>query len=115
MRSDAIVRSDRGCSTSLSIESSGDVRARRVTRRGGHPERQARSVHVTIARIEREGATMPTYEFRCRSCGEIIERTMHVDEHDKARASGIPCPRCASKDVVPQIAPFEVRTSRKAS
>jgi putative FmdB family regulatory protein len=58
---------------------------------------------------------MPTYEFRCRSCGEPIERTMHVEEYDAVKARGIECPRCKSKDVVPQIPYFEVKTSRKAS
>jgi putative FmdB family regulatory protein len=58
---------------------------------------------------------MPTYEFRCRACGEPFERTMHVDEHDKAIQQGVECPKCRSKDVTPQIAAFEVKTSRKAS
>jgi putative FmdB family regulatory protein len=58
---------------------------------------------------------MPTYEFRCQSCGEPIEKTMHLDEYDAARERGIACPKCQSKDVVPQIAHFEVKTSRKAS
>jgi hypothetical protein len=44
-----------------------------------------------------------------------IERTMHVDEYDKAKERGIECPKCKGKDVVPQIGSFEVRTSRKAS
>lgn len=58
---------------------------------------------------------MPTYEFRCRKCGASIEKTMHMEEYDKAKAAGIECPKCKSKDVVPQIASFEVKTSRKAS
>ena len=37
-----------------------------------------------------------------------------LDEYDKARARGIECPKCHGKDVVPQIASFEVKTSRKA-
>ena len=57
---------------------------------------------------------MPTYEFQCHACGMSIERTMHLDEYDKARARGIECPKCHGKDVVPQIASFEVKTSRKA-
>jgi putative FmdB family regulatory protein len=61
-----------------------------------------------------EETTMPTYEFRCRSCGERIERTMHLDEREKVRERGIECPRCRSKDVAPEIGPFEVKTSRKA-
>jgi putative FmdB family regulatory protein len=61
------------------------------------------------------GAAMPTYEFRCRKCGTSIERTMHVEDYERAKASGVECPKCKSKDVVPQIGPFEVKTSRKAS
>lgn len=58
---------------------------------------------------------MPTYEFRCQACGDMIERTMHVEEHDEAMEHGIECPRCHSKDVTPQVSTFEVKTSRKAS
>ena len=59
---------------------------------------------------------MPTYELRCRSCGTSIEQTMHVEEYEKARGEhGFECPKCKSKDLAPQIGPFEVKTSRKAS
>jgi putative FmdB family regulatory protein len=62
-----------------------------------------------------EDAIMPTYEFHCQSCGQSIECTVHVDEYDKLKERGVECPKCKGKDVVPQIAHFEVKTSRKAS
>jgi putative FmdB family regulatory protein len=58
---------------------------------------------------------MPTYSLRCRNCGEPIEVTLHVDEYEKKRQAGIECPKCHGKDVVPEIAPFEVKTARKTA
>jgi putative FmdB family regulatory protein len=58
---------------------------------------------------------MPAYEFQCRSCGQQFERTMHVDEYERAREQQIDCPNCGSKDVVTEVTTFEVQTSRKAS
>jgi len=58
---------------------------------------------------------MPTYELRCRTCGQPIELTLHVDEYEKKMKAGITCPKCHGKDVVPEIGPFEVKTSRKTA
>jgi putative FmdB family regulatory protein len=59
-------------------------------------------------------AGMPDYEFRCRACGETFERTMHIDQYDRMRGSrGTECPKCKSKEVVPQISTFQVQTSNK--
>jgi putative FmdB family regulatory protein len=62
-----------------------------------------------------EERAMPTYELRCRKCGESIELTLHLDEYERQKGAGIECPKCHGKDVAPEIAPFEVRTSRKAA
>lgn len=64
-----------------------------------------RGVQPTVA--------MPTYEFRCRECGESFERTMHVDEFERVRDRGLECPKCKSTRVAPEVATFEVQTSSK--
>jgi putative FmdB family regulatory protein len=56
---------------------------------------------------------MPTYEFHCRACGESFELTMHVDEYDRVRGRGLECPKCKSREIEPEIAPFEVQTPSK--
>lgn len=58
---------------------------------------------------------MPTYALRCRGCSEPIEVTMHLDEYERAKATGFQCPKCHGRDVTPEIAPFQVKTSRKAA
>lgn len=39
---------------------------------------------------------MPTYEYRCESCGEKFEHTEHLAEHQSAPP---PCPKCGSDKV----------------
>jgi putative FmdB family regulatory protein len=40
---------------------------------------------------------MPTYEYRCKTCGEIFERRESIAEHEAAKAK---CPKCESEEVV---------------
>jgi putative FmdB family regulatory protein len=54
---------------------------------------------------------MPTYDYRCESCGREFSRTMHMVEHDQG---GIRCPDCGGAQVVQQYRPFFARTSRKS-
>jgi predicted nucleic acid-binding Zn ribbon protein len=62
-----------------------------------------------------EEIRMPTYMLRCRSCNEPIELTLHLDEYEKERQAGVECPKCHGKDVTPEIATFEVKTTRKTA
>ena len=71
----------------------------------------ARALHAILSKVN----VMPTYEFRCRNCDASFERTLHVNEYELVRARGVECPKCASKNIVPQITEFEVKTSRRAS
>ena len=57
---------------------------------------------------------MPTYDFRCRQCGELIEVTMSMADFDRARAQGMRCSRCGGDNVQLEIAGFEVKTERKS-
>jgi putative FmdB family regulatory protein len=38
---------------------------------------------------------MPTYEFKCKQCGERFEIVCHWDERDEKAV----CPQCGGKDV----------------
>ena len=53
---------------------------------------------------------MPTYEFRCKKCGEVFERRMTVSQREKARPA---CPECKGRKVEPVFSGFTAKTSRK--
>jgi putative FmdB family regulatory protein len=40
-------------------------------------------------------AFMPTYEFRCKECGEQFEIECHMDEREEKAV----CPKCGGRDV----------------
>lgn len=54
---------------------------------------------------------MPTYEYRCRKCGEVFEHFEHMTEHGQVKPV---CPKCQSKDVEAQLSSFYAKTSRKS-
>jgi putative FmdB family regulatory protein len=54
---------------------------------------------------------MPTYEYRCRKCGEIFDLVEHLEQHQKERHR---CPKCQSEDVEPQMTAFYAKTSKKS-
>lgn len=59
---------------------------------------------------------MPTYEFRCTDCGTVFELDESMSEHDRdIREHKAKCPKCQSVNVAPQVAAFEVRTTRKSA
>ena len=59
---------------------------------------------------------MPTYEFQCQRCHATFEVIASIEEYERMRkACTLRCTTCGSTDVVPQIAAFEVRTSRKSA
>ncbi len=53
---------------------------------------------------------MPKYEFLCTSCKKSFERLLTVAEQAIAKSR---CPKCGSRAVMPQMAIFTARTSRK--
>lgn len=60
---------------------------------------------------------MPMYEYRCMECGEIWERTEHIEEHDEvAHHTAAPprCPRCESARVEQVFSAFFAQTARKS-
>ena len=54
---------------------------------------------------------MPTYQYRCESCGEKFEHAEHVAEHSTVQ---LKCPKCGSEKVQHAPAPFVAKTSRKS-
>ena len=54
---------------------------------------------------------MPTYQYRCEKCGNWVERTETMSEHDTAKPQ---CPKCGSKKVSGVPGRVYVVTSKKS-
>lgn len=54
---------------------------------------------------------MPTYEYRCKKCGEAFSRMEHMEEHGKGRPR---CPHCKSRSVEQVFTAVAVSTSKKS-
>ena len=54
---------------------------------------------------------MPTYEYRCESCGENFERRESITEHEIAEPK---CPKCGSGKVARAVSAFYAKTSKKS-
>jgi putative FmdB family regulatory protein len=54
---------------------------------------------------------MPTYQYRCESCGEVFEQVEHLAEHGTAHPS---CSNCGSEMVQHVPTPFAAMTSKKS-
>jgi putative FmdB family regulatory protein len=54
---------------------------------------------------------MPTYEYRCETCGEKFEHAEHLAEHPTAHPA---CPKCGSEKVLHMPTQFVAKTSRKS-
>jgi len=54
---------------------------------------------------------MPTYEFRCRKCGEEFTVRERMSEMG---AREVACPKCKSRDVERVVSEFYARTPRKS-
>ncbi|EPC01625.1 hypothetical protein L861_16535 [Litchfieldella anticariensis FP35 = DSM 16096] len=55
--------------------------------------------------------TMPTYQYRCKKCGEEFELSEHMTDHTSTQHE---CPKCKSKQVDQVMTPFFAKTSRKS-
>lgn len=47
---------------------------------------------------------MPTYDYRCPSCGARFERFLRLHESD----APVPCPQCGAPKAVKQLSTFAV-------
>jgi putative FmdB family regulatory protein len=56
-------------------------------------------------------APMPTYEYRCRDCHNVFDRTEPLAEHGRSRPE---CPKCKSKKVEQVLTSFFAKTSHKS-
>jgi putative FmdB family regulatory protein len=56
-------------------------------------------------------AHMPLYEYRCRDCHSVFDRTEPLAEHGRSRPQ---CPKCKSKHVEQVFTSFFAKTSHKS-
>jgi len=54
---------------------------------------------------------MPTYDYRCESCGKNFSIHMSIADHDKGAIS---CPDCNSTGAVQLYSSFFAKTSKKS-
>lgn len=54
---------------------------------------------------------MPIYEYRCRDCHHIFDRTEPLSEHGRNRPT---CPNCDSRNVEQVMTTFFAKTSHKS-
>jgi putative FmdB family regulatory protein len=54
---------------------------------------------------------MPTYEYLCKDCRDLFEKTLTSAAHDREL---IACPSCGSKNVEQEFTAFYAITSRNA-
>ncbi len=55
---------------------------------------------------------MPTYEYQCKDCGKVFEKTMTIEEHERQKQK-LTCPKCGSRKIRQQVSQFQVVTSHK--
>lgn len=55
--------------------------------------------------------SMPTYEYRCESCGEIFEQRESIAEHEARQPK---CPKCGGASVQRKYSRFYAKTSKKS-
>jgi putative FmdB family regulatory protein len=54
---------------------------------------------------------VPTYQYRCRECGKLFERSETITEHEAAK---VRYPKCNSKKVTQVPGRVHVLTSKKS-
>ena len=54
---------------------------------------------------------MPTYEYRCTSCGETFSRVERITDHPSNRPV---CPKCKSDRVEQRFSSVFVKTAKKS-
>ncbi|MDQ3951185.1 MAG: zinc ribbon domain-containing protein [Gemmatimonadota bacterium] len=54
---------------------------------------------------------MPTYEYRCASCGETFSRSERISDHASQRPI---CPKCKSERVEQTFSSVFVKTAKKS-
>jgi putative FmdB family regulatory protein len=54
---------------------------------------------------------MPTYEYRCRDCGQVFDRVEPLAEHGQAHQHG---PKCKSNRVEQVLTAFFAKTAHKS-
>jgi len=55
---------------------------------------------------------MPIYQYRCKDCREMFEKTLTLAVNDR---DPIACPKCSSKNVEQRFTAFYPVTSKKSA
>jgi putative FmdB family regulatory protein len=55
---------------------------------------------------------MPTYEYLCKDCRDLFEKTLTLASHAR---EPITCPKCGSKNVEQELTTFYAVTSKKSA
>ena len=74
-----------------------------------------RVIIIIRSLIPQEGVieSMPTYEYRCKSCGECVEVQASLAEKEKGL--NLTCPRCGSPEMVQTFSSFVMGSSKGKS
>jgi putative FmdB family regulatory protein len=83
---------------------------------GQHHDRPSSPSRHLFARGAKAGIRarrkpMPRYAFMCERCKKAFEVVLTVAARAAAKVA---CPTCGSREVIPQMAVFTARTSRKS-
>lgn len=60
----------------------------------------------------REAKPMPTYEYACKDCHTVFEKTLTLAVHDR---EPVTCPHCGGTNVRQDITVFYPITSKKSA
>ena len=64
-----------------------------------------------MSNVALRSETVPTYEYRCTSCGETFSRTERISDHPSNRPA---CPKCKSDRVEQTFSSVFVKTAKKS-
>ena len=73
--------------------------------------RRARGFREAACAMQKMEGRMPTYEYRCRDCHHVFDRTEPLAEHGRTHPE---CPKCKSRKVEQVFTPFFAKTSHKS-
>jgi len=54
---------------------------------------------------------MPTYEYRCKDCGQTFEKATTLEQHERQAKPS--CPKCHSRQVAQLPSRFQAVTGKK--
>lgn len=74
--------------------------------------RSSNRVRMRFTLMVGGGHPMPTYEYLCKDCRDLFEKTLTLTAHAR---EPIACPKCGSKNVEQELTTFYAVTSKKSA